>query len=60
MGVKWKGKKIVAGLLVLLLLSSIVPMPANAASADDLKYTISNGEVTITDCKWRTSDTGDN
>lgn len=50
MGVKWKGKKIVAGLLVLLLLSSIVPMPANAASADDLKYTISNGEVTITDC----------
>lgn len=36
--------------VVILLFSLPLPFPVNAASLDDLSYTISNGEVTITGC----------
>ncbi len=50
-----KIRRVIASLLVVLLFGSLIPLPANAASIGDLTYSITNGNVTITDCNTSAS-----
>ena len=52
---KLRLKRLLVGVLSVLLIGTIAAIPVNAASVDDLSYTISNGAVTITDCNTSAS-----